>query len=108
MYINKLKEVSVCIITLNEEKNIKRCLENLKEFEDIVVVDSFSIDRTIEICKSFHNVRVSKHKWEGYPQQKNFAISKAKYDWVLDIAADEVVTENLKKEILSLNLKNKV
>ena len=67
-----MKKLSVTIITLNEEKEIKRCLDSVLPFADeIVVVDSLSTDRTEEICRSYTNLRFVQQKWLGYSEQKN-------------------------------------
>ena len=90
-----MKQLSVVIITLNEEKNIARCLKSVEEIADeIVIVDSDSTDKTPEICKSF-GVRFIKHPFEGYVKQKNYAVSQAKYDHVLSLDADEALSEKL-------------
>lgn len=91
--------VSVVIVTKNEEKNIRDALESVKDFEDIVIVDSFSKDRTLETCKEFTN-RVFQHEWQGYARQKQMAVDYAERPWVLILDADERVTQELKKEIL--------
>lgn len=88
-------KLSVVIITLNEEKNIGRCLESVKSVADeIVVVDSLSTDRTKEICQQF-NVRFVEQKFLGYQDQKNFAHQLAKYDYVLSLDADEALSPKL-------------
>jgi len=90
-----MKQLSVVIITLNEEKNIARCLESVKEIADeIVIIDSNSTDTTPEICKSF-GARFIQHPFEGYVKQKNYAVSQAKYDHVLSLDADEELSEKL-------------
>ena len=87
--------LSVVIITFNEEANIGRCLEALVGVaEEIVVVDSFSTDRTVEICRA-HGARVVQHAFAGYVEQKNFATAQASYDHVLQLDADEVLTPEL-------------
>lgn len=92
--------ISAVIITFNEERNIDRCLSSLNGIADeIVVVDSFSTDATRDICTA-HNVRFEEHKFEGHIEQKNYAISLAKNDWVLSLDADEEITEELKASIL--------
>jgi glycosyltransferase involved in cell wall biosynthesis len=92
--------LSVVIITLNEERNIARCLDSVKEIADeILVVDSFSTDRTIEICNTF-NCRIIRREFNGFSDQKQFAVDEAKNDWVLSLDADEVVSGELNKEIL--------
>jgi len=90
-----MTKLSVAIITFNEEKNIKRCLESVKEIADeIVVVDSFSTDRTEEICSDF-DVTFIKHPFEGYIEQKNVAVSHTKYDYILGLDADESLSQTL-------------
>lgn len=91
--------VSVVVITKNEEKNIEDALKSVKDFEDIVVVDSFSEDRTVEICKKY-TYRVYQHEWQGYAKQKQMAVDYAEKPWVLILDADERVTPELKSEIM--------
>lgn len=86
-----MEKISVTIITLNEEQNIKRCLQSLQWADEIVVLDTFSLDRTVEICKKFTD-KVFQEKWHGYGQQKNLCASRTSYRWVLNIDADEVVS----------------
>jgi glycosyltransferase involved in cell wall biosynthesis len=94
--------ISVVIITFNEERNISRCLESLKDVADeIVVVDSFSKDKTEAICKEF-NVRFVQHAFEGHIEQKNWSITQAKYPHILSLDADEALDETLKKSILEV------
>lgn len=95
-------KLSAVIITLNEEKNIGRCLESLKTVADeIVVVDSISTDKTRAICESY-GVRFVEQKFLGYVEQKNFALSLANYDYVLSLDADEALDEKLQKEIIKI------
>ncbi|MBU1110461.1 glycosyltransferase family 2 protein [Patescibacteria group bacterium] len=99
-----LKDISVYILTLNEEKSIKRCLAHLGCFADVVVVDGGSTDKTLEIVSQFPQVRVFKNPWPGFVKQRVFAISKTRNDWVLQVDADEVANEKLCNEIVSLQL----
>jgi len=96
-------KISVVIITGNEENNIKDCLKSVKWADEIIVVDSVSKDKTVEIAKEFTK-KVFIHKWEGYSSQKSYAISLAKNDWILSIDSDERVSESLAKEILEADL----
>ena len=81
--------LSVVIITFNEERNIGRCIDSVRDIaDDIVVIDSFSKDRTKEICLE-KGVRFVEHAFEGHIQQKNFAITQAAYPHVLSLDADE-------------------
>lgn len=91
--------LSIVIITFNEEANIARCLEAVRGLsDDVVVVDSFSTDQTVEICQKL-GVRVVQHVFEGYVEQKNYATTQARHDYVLQLDADEVLTEELRQSI---------
>ncbi len=95
-------QLSVIIITFNEEKNIGRCLDSVRGVADeIVVVDSFSEDRTREICLE-HGVRVVEHSFEGYIEQKNYALGLAAHPYVLSLDADEAMSETLRDSILEV------
>jgi glycosyltransferase involved in cell wall biosynthesis len=94
-------KISAAVITLNEERNIARALESLRCADEIVVVDSGSSDRTIEVARRL-GARVVEEPWRGYAGQKNFASQCAAYDWILSIDADEAVSEELECEILAL------
>jgi glycosyltransferase involved in cell wall biosynthesis len=87
-------DISAVVIVYNEEKNIRRCLEALGWAREIVVVDSGSTDRTVEIAREFTD-RVIIHEFEGYVRQKNYALDQAAGEWVLAVDADEVVTPGL-------------
>ncbi len=94
--------LSVVIITYNEEINIGRCIESVKEIaDDIVVIDSYSTDGTESICKAL-GARFISHSWEGYSASKNFANAHAKYDWILSLDADEALSEKLKASIKAI------
>ena len=95
-------KLSAVIITYNEERNIERCLTSLQDVADeIVVIDSFSKDRTEEICKSF-GVTFIQNPFEGHIQQKNFAIQSATNDWILSLDADEALTPELQENIVKV------
>ena len=97
-----MTQLSVVIITFNEEKKIGRCLDSVKDIaDDIVVVDSFSTDKTEEICKA-NGACFVQHKFEGHIEQKNYAITHAKFPNVLSIDADEALSEELKRSILQI------
>lgn len=92
--------ISAVIITYNEEHIIARSIDSLKRVVDeVIVVDSFSTDRTIEICKEKGAV-VFQNKFEGYKTQKHFATTKAKHQWILSLDADEVLSEVLINSLL--------
>src|SRR5688572_8770023 len=92
--------LSVVIITLNEERNIGRCLQSVKGLADeVLVVDSFSTDRTADICRA-NGARFIERKWEGYSASKNFAASQAAHNWILSLDADEALSGELYASIL--------
>jgi glycosyltransferase involved in cell wall biosynthesis len=92
-------QLSAVIITRNEEKNIGRCLESLKGVVDeIVVVDSYSTDRTREICEE-HGALFIQHTFHGHIQQKNWAIAQASFPYILSLDADECLSQTLKRSI---------
>jgi glycosyltransferase involved in cell wall biosynthesis len=92
-------KLSVVVITLNEERNISRCLKSVQEIADeILVVDSLSTDKTKEISQSY-GARFVEQKFLGYVEQKNFALSLATHDYVLSLDADEALSAELIQEI---------
>lgn len=98
-HIHFMVKISVAIITLNEERNIGRCLQSVKEIaDDIVVVDSLSTDRTEEICIKY-GARFFPKKWEGYVDTKNTASNLARFDHVLSLDADEALSDELVNSI---------
>lgn len=97
-----MPQISVVIISFNEEKNIGRCLDSVKDVADeIVVLDSGSTDKTKEICKSY-GANVYHQDFLGHLEQKNKAITFAKYPHVLSLDSDEALDETLKKSILEV------
>jgi glycosyltransferase involved in cell wall biosynthesis len=93
--------LSVIILCKNEENNIERCLKSVEWADEIVVVDSYSNDSTLDICKKYtDNIYIK--KWEGYGTQKQFALSKASKEWVLSLDADESLTSELSSSIKSI------
>jgi glycosyltransferase involved in cell wall biosynthesis len=100
-----LPEISVAIITYNEEENLPRTLEAIKDIaSEIIIVDSHSTDKTREIALSY-GAKVFEEDWKGYKEQKNSALEKCTKPWILFLDADEVVSDELKKSILD-ELKN--
>ena len=97
-------KISATIITCNEERNIARCIESLRCCDEILVVDSGSTDRTVEIAQKL-NARVVDSPWQGYAKQKNLAAAQAANDWILSLDADEVLSEALEAEIWQLRKK---
>ncbi|MDZ4788232.1 MAG: glycosyltransferase family 2 protein [Blastochloris sp.] len=96
-------KISACIITKNEESNLPRCLKSIQGLVDeIIIVDSGSTDRTPFIATDF-NARFIRQEWQGYVGQKNFALTKASYNWVLSIDADEELSPDLQQQLKALH-----
>ena len=94
-------DISGLIITFNEEKNIREVLECFDFCNEIVIVDSFSTDKTLEIAKSFSNVKIIQNKFEDFTKQRNLALDNATNDWVLFLDGDERITPELRTEIIA-------
>jgi glycosyltransferase involved in cell wall biosynthesis len=98
--------ITALIITYNEERNIGRCIQSLQGVADeILVIDSFSTDRTKEICASY-NVRFVENKWINYSEQKNFGQKLASNDYMLSLDADEALSEKLATSIKEIKNSN--
>lgn len=96
-------QISAVIITFNEEDNIAPCIESIEDVcDEIIVVDSFSTDKTIEIAEKYPKVKTFSQKWLGYVEQKNYANSLTTFNTILSIDADEVLSSQLKENILQL------
>ncbi|MCK6605493.1 MAG: glycosyltransferase family 2 protein [Ignavibacteriaceae bacterium] len=96
-----MNKLSVIIIAGNEERNIRDCLKSASFADEIVVVDSFSTDKTVEIAREY-TPKVYQKKWEGYAVQKRYSLEMATHEWVMSLDADERITPALKDEILGL------
>lgn len=103
--------ISIIILTKNEEKNIVDCLESASWADEVILVDDFSEDRTIEIIKTLNfskKIKIFKRKLESnFSDQRNYALTKAKGDWVLFLDADERITKDLREEINSMLIDDK-
>ncbi len=95
-------KLSAIVTTFNEERHIAACLESLTWCDEILVVDSFSTDRTPEIARSFEKVRFEQRTYYGSASQKNWAMDQVQHDWFLIFDADERCTADLQKEIEGL------
>lgn len=92
-------KASVLLLTQNNEQVIRRCLDSLKDFSEIVMIDGGSKDATLDIVKEYPNVVVHSNRWPGFVEQRNFSITKATYDWCFMIDSDEAATPELCQEI---------
>ncbi len=96
-----VQTLAVAIITLNEERNIGRCLHSIKDLADeIIVLDAFSTDNTQQICESY-NVTFVQRNWEGYAATKNYLNSLTSCDYILSLDADEALSDRLYQAIKS-------
>ncbi len=93
-------KISACLTVGNEEEDIERCLKSLDWVDEIVVVDSFSHDQTVEICRKYTD-RVCQHEWLGYVGQKDLVKKMASYPWILFVDADEEVSHELREQIIA-------
>ncbi len=93
-----MSTLSVIVITKNEEKNIRQCLESIRWADEIIVVDAGSTDSTVELVKAYTN-KIYVKPWDGFGPAKNFALSVATSDWILWLDADERVTLELAQEV---------
>ncbi|MFH1239262.1 MAG: glycosyltransferase family 2 protein [bacterium] len=93
-----MTNISACIITKNEENDIRDCLESVTWADEIIVVDDGSTDKTLEIARQFTD-KIYQQSWLGYGRQKQSTVDKASGEWILSIDADERVTPELAKEI---------
>jgi glycosyltransferase involved in cell wall biosynthesis len=94
-------KITATIITLNEERNIQRAIESLRCCDEILIIDSGSVDRTVELAEKL-GARVIEAGWRGYAGQKNWAAEQAAYNWILSLDADEALSEALEAEIWNL------
>lgn len=97
-----MEKISVLILVQNSEFHLKRCLDSLTRFDEIVVVDGGSSDGTIDLAKKYENVKVYENKWPGFIEQRNFSISKASHKWCFMMDSDEMATPELVEEIIRI------
>ena len=98
---DRTERVTATIICFNEEANIREALESVKWCDEIVVADSFSTDRTVEICREYTD-RIFQREWPGFVEQKAFALAQVNTPWVLNLDADERVSPALRSEAESV------
>ncbi|WP_457592285.1 glycosyltransferase family 2 protein [Hydrogenimonas sp.] len=98
-----VEQISVTILTKNSERYLARCLEALKPFDEVLILDNGSTDDTLKIAEGFDNVTIIKHPFIGFGQMKNLAAQKARNGWILSIDSDEVATEGMVEAIGQLD-----
>lgn len=96
-------KISVTILAKNAQKTLRECLESVKDFDEVILLDNQSSDRTQEIAREFRNVKIYESEFIGFGALKNLAISYTKNDWILSLDSDEVVEKELLEEIEKLN-----
>ena len=101
------RKLTVIIPAFNEEDNIRDCIESVRWADEIFVVDSFSIDKTVEIASEYTD-RIVQHEYINSATQKNWAIPQASNDWVMILDSDERVTSALKDEIVNILSSNDI
>ena len=94
--------ISAIVTTFNEEEHVAACLESVAWCDEILVVDSYSTDRTVELAEGFEKVRLFQHEYHGGAAQKNWALQRARHEWILIFDADERCTPELRDEIQRL------
>ncbi len=100
--VTERAKISAIVTTFNEEREIADCMESLEWCDEILVVDSFSTDSTVDIVRRFAKVRLLQRKYFGSAAQKNWAMDRTEHDWILIFDADERCTPELRAEIEEL------
>lgn len=99
---NEKSKISALLITFNEINHIEKAVDNIIFADEIVVIDSFSTDGTLEFLKKKSGIKLITREFTNFADQRNFAIKQARYQWILFIDADERIPKALKKEILKV------
>ena len=99
--------ITVVILTKNSEKTISNTLNSLKDFDEVIILDTGSEDNTLDIVKEYKNTKIHKNEFIGFGILRNLGASFAKNDWILALDSDEVLSDNLIKEIFSIQLNNR-
>ncbi len=93
--------ISLVVVTLNEEKNIQRCLESVPFAAEKIVVDTMSTDKTVQIAQEC-GAKVFSERWRGFGPQKDWGVQQASHDWILSLDADEVLSEVAQQEVIQM------
>lgn len=96
-----MSKISALIICKNEEKNIEECLKSVAWCDEIILIDSFSIDSTLIVAEKYTDT-IFQNEWKGFADQRRFGLSKVNYDWVFSLDADERCTKDLEIEIKNI------
>jgi glycosyltransferase involved in cell wall biosynthesis len=99
--MTKRASISAIVLTKNSQNTIRNCLESVKWVDEIIIVDDCSIDSTVSICREYAH-KIFERRLDSFSSQKNYGIEKASSDWILSIDSDEIVSDELKKQIRTL------
>ena len=100
-----MSKVSGLIICNNEEKNIEECIKSIRWCDEIILIDSYSIDNTLAIAEKYTD-KIFQNEWKGFAEQRKYALTKTNYEWIFSLDADERCTPELEIEIKKLMSKN--
>ena len=103
-----MNKISIVIITKNEQNTIAKCLDSLKEFDEVLIYDNGSTDKTLQIASRYENVTSTQGQWFGFGKTKAHAVSLAKNEWVFSLDADEIISDSLTQELLHMPLDKKI
>jgi glycosyltransferase involved in cell wall biosynthesis len=106
--MNNFSKISVTILTKNAEETLHETLKSVSKFEEVIVIDGFSDDSTMQIIKEYPNIKLFESKFVGFGQLKNLASSLSSNSWILSLDADEVLSNELLNEIENLRLDEKI
>lgn len=96
--------ITIAMLTKNNQRTIRKTLESIKNFEEIIIVDTGSSDDTLKILEQFSNVKIFHSEFVGFGKLRNIAAERAKNDWILSLDSDEMISDQLCKEIMDLKL----
>lgn len=102
-----MSKISGLIICKNEEKNIEECIKSILWCDEILIIDSYSEDSTIDLAEK-HTDKIFQNEWKGFSEQRKFGLTKVNYEWIFSLDADERCTKELEAEIKNLLKKDSI
>lgn len=103
--IKLMAKISAVIICMNEEKNLDECIRSIKWCDEIILIDSFSTDKSLSIANKYTD-KIYQNEWKGFAEQRKFSLTKANYEWIFSLDADERCSEDLSEEIQTILSQN--
>jgi glycosyltransferase involved in cell wall biosynthesis len=97
-----MEKISVIILSKNEEKNIRECIESVLWADEINLIDAFSEDKTIETAKKYDKINIFRNEWVSFSKQREFALTKCSNEWIFSLDADERCTGELHRELIEI------